>query len=324
MDNLEFGRRREDRLPWFPFWLNDWETDEKVRAMGPAARGIYIALLGMQWRQGSIPADVLTILRLIHMPPDPMTNPTHAPNEHLWRIDTESCLEQVLECFPEIGNGRRQNRRLEQVRAEQEEFRQLQSEKGKRGNEVRWSKHRTGIAQGSHGDKLASPQGIAEPSPIIASQSQIQIQIKPKSNSLGDKSPHKRATRLPDNFVPQEEHYQIAKELGINCEMEFQKFRDYFLGVGGSKGVKLDWDATLRNWLRNSINYSRGPDGRNEQLSKKQQRTLNNQKLLASEILGIDVDQDARFGTEDHRVRDGIGRGPNLVKGVLGGDTPGD
>lgn len=64
-----------------------------------------------------------------------------------------------------------------------------------------------------------------------------------------------RATRIPEDFIPQPEHYDLAKQLGINCEMEYQRFRDYFLGLSGPKAVKLDWSATLRNWLRNSLNY---------------------------------------------------------------------
>ena len=31
---------------------------------------------------------------------------------------------------------------------------------------------------------------------------------------------------------------------------EYASFRDYWLGVSGSKGVKKDWLATWRNWLR--------------------------------------------------------------------------
>jgi hypothetical protein len=30
------------------------------------------------------------------------------------------------------------------------------------------------------------------------------------------------------------------------------EFRDYWISVPGSKGVKLDWLATWRNWIRRS------------------------------------------------------------------------
>jgi uncharacterized protein YdaU (DUF1376 family) len=93
----------------------------------------------------------------------------------------------------------------------------------------------------------------------VLTQPQPQLQPQDKSKSLG-----KRAKRLPEDFIPSEEHYALGKELGINTEMEFQKFRDYFLGLAGSRGVKLDWDATLRNWLRNSLNYKGVSNDRNK------------------------------------------------------------
>ena len=34
---------------------------------------------------------------------------------------------------------------------------------------------------------------------------------------------------------------------------EADRFRDYWLGVSGQKGVKLDWEATWRNWVRKWI-----------------------------------------------------------------------
>ena len=52
----------------------------------------------------------------------------------------------------------------------------------------------------------------------------------------------KRASRLPDTWHPRAED-------GID-NLELAKFRDYWKAVPGQKGVKLDWDATWRNWLR--------------------------------------------------------------------------
>jgi hypothetical protein len=52
----------------------------------------------------------------------------------------------------------------------------------------------------------------------------------------------KRATRLPDTWHPRAED-------GLD-NLELAKFRDYWRAVPGQKGVKLDWDATWRNWLR--------------------------------------------------------------------------
>lgn len=86
------------------------------------------------------------------------------------------------------------------------------------------------------------------------------------------------ATRIPEEFMPKDEHYTIAAELGANCDGEFQKFRDYYLGTSGSKAAKCDWDATFRNWLRNSLNYGGRANGREP--TKAEQRVINSRKNI--------------------------------------------
>lgn len=58
-----------------------------------------------------------------------------------------------------------------------------------------------------------------------------------------------RGTRLPENFEPD---FVFGVDAGIqNTLEEAAKFRDYWNSQPGQKGVKLDWDATWRNWCRN-------------------------------------------------------------------------
>lgn len=59
-----------------------------------------------------------------------------------------------------------------------------------------------------------------------------------------------RGTRLPEDFAPNDAHAALASELGVDLRDQFARFRDYWLAKPGSQGTKLDWDATLRNWLR--------------------------------------------------------------------------
>jgi hypothetical protein len=45
----------------------------------------------------------------------------------------------------------------------------------------------------------------------------------------------------------------VVGEYGISpaeLRAELEQFRDYWAGVAGARGVKLDWPATLRNRLR--------------------------------------------------------------------------
>jgi len=59
-------------LKWFPFYVDDWETDEKVDSLTLEEQGAYLCLLRWQWREGSIsgrPADVAAKLEFDHVLP---------------------------------------------------------------------------------------------------------------------------------------------------------------------------------------------------------------------------------------------------------------
>ncbi|MCA1407306.1 hypothetical protein I6F26_14230 [Ensifer sp. IC3342] len=62
----------------------------------------------------------------------------------------------------------------------------------------------------------------------------------------------RRATRLPDAFVPD---WEFAAGKGFSraaAEAEFEKFGDYWRAKAGREATKLDWQATWRNWIRNA------------------------------------------------------------------------
>jgi hypothetical protein len=62
----------------------------------------------------------------------------------------------------------------------------------------------------------------------------------------------KRGTRLPAGWMPSPELIEaMTLEVPyVDQRREHAKFTDYWNSVPGQKGVKLDWDATWRNWLR--------------------------------------------------------------------------
>lgn len=65
----------------------------------------------------------------------------------------------------------------------------------------------------------------------------------------------KKGSRLEGDWQPSTEDRQAAATIGFTVQQadaEFEKFRDYWLAKPGQAGVKLDWAATLRNWLRTS------------------------------------------------------------------------
>jgi uncharacterized protein YdaU (DUF1376 family) len=61
-----------------------------------------------------------------------------------------------------------------------------------------------------------------------------------------------RGTRLPADWKPNDElvAWSKAERSDLDLRKVFAEFKDYWVSVPGVKGVKLDWDATWRNWVR--------------------------------------------------------------------------
>lgn len=58
--------------------------------------------------------------------------------------------------------------------------------------------------------------------------------------------PRAKPTPIPIDWKPSEEHRALADRLGIDCDIEADKFRDRALDSGARSA---DWDAKYRNWL---------------------------------------------------------------------------
>lgn len=62
-----------------------------------------------------------------------------------------------------------------------------------------------------------------------------------------------KATRLPEGWQPDRElaHFAMDEigDPGI-CRRETDKFVDFWRAQPGTKGCKLDWPGTYRNWIR--------------------------------------------------------------------------
>ena len=105
------------------------------------------------------------------------------------------------------------------------------SEGGKRGAAKRWSKGRD------------SPPI----KPLIATNNH-----KPITNNHIDSK--QRGSRLAQDFeLPLDwKEFLLKERSDLNLAKTFDVFKDYWVSQPGQKGVKLDWFATWRNWVRNS------------------------------------------------------------------------
>ena len=70
----------------------------------------------------------------------------------------------------------------------------------------------------------------------------------------------KRATRLPSDWAISQDLCDWAVDQGYSPPFvmaENAKFIDYWNGIPGQKGTKLDWPGTWRNWIRRAAENHR-------------------------------------------------------------------
>lgn len=100
---------------------------------------------------------------------------------------------------------------------------------------------------------------------------------KERTKSKADAS----AARLPADWLPSDGDMEFCKserpDLAVDAVAA--RFRDYWHGVPGAKGRKLDWNATWRNWVRSERRgQQQGPPG--------YQTTNDKAKTLADRLTG--------------------------------------
>lgn len=103
---------------------------------------------------------------------------------------------------------------------------------------------------------LRFPEGsrpsLTEPS--LTEPSLTEPNRKPTASSRKSDAPAApRGTRLPDGWQPSDDAVAWGIKAGFSdpqVRHVAEAFADHWRAQAGAKGVKLDWDATFRNWLR--------------------------------------------------------------------------
>jgi hypothetical protein len=85
--------------------------------------------------------------------------------------------------------------------------------------------------------------------------------VSKKPPSLRDVPPSVRGSRLPADWTPGDEGWHFASDLGLDPNAVLGKFRDYWAAQPGQKGVKVEWQATWRNWCRTDAERRKGKPG---------------------------------------------------------------
>jgi hypothetical protein len=82
-----------------------------------------------------------------------------------------------------------------------------------------------------------------------------------QSKRAGSPKSSARGSRIPSNWTPTPKDYAFASSEGMTREeinREADRFRDHWKSAPGSKGCKLDWEATWRNWVRSDFRKRNG------------------------------------------------------------------
>lgn len=174
------------------------------------------------------------------------------------------------------------NARAEREIADWKEFLRLQRERGKRGGRPRKGQEKTRTQPGRNPEQSAGfspglPEKNPDVTPTQASHSHSQTQ-NPKRDSEGARARASPGTRLSPDWTPCEAAIAFAAENGLTDDAirhTADRFRDYWIAQPGQKGVKRDWLATWRNWVRrDTAGGGAGQPPRNGQGGRRTQREI--------------------------------------------------
>ena len=116
-----------NKPPAFQFYAKDWLVDTSRLTL--EEEGAFIRLLAHQWIEGPLPADLAQVARILGVGIKKM--------RALW------CT--LGKHFPKVNADAVANRRLEEERRKQMEYREMQSTKGKGSAQARFNRRLTAV-----------------------------------------------------------------------------------------------------------------------------------------------------------------------------------
>jgi uncharacterized protein YdaU (DUF1376 family) len=147
--------------------------------------------------------------------------------------------EMLLESFFWLAENGWHHTRCDKEIEEYRQFLNKKSNAGKASAERRKNNSSTGVQQ-VFNDSLTTEQ-------LTTNQQPLTTNHKP----IVEKS--QRGSRLANDWVlPNEWEYFANKERpDLDAKQVFDQFKDYWCAKAGKDAIKLDWQATWRNWVRN-------------------------------------------------------------------------
>lgn len=217
------------QTPFMPLWVADFLL--KTSDLDARETGAYLLLLMAMWsRDGALPDDQKKLQRV-------------AKCGREW-----PAVWAAIRNYFDAVDGQITNKRLSE---------ELQKARTKR--EV--NQHNGGL--GGRAKALKYNEATLANANVSPKQSYSETEEEKREANASPKKA--RGTRLPaDWFLPMEWGAWALSE-GVDREairVEADKFKDYWHARAGPQGVKLDWQATWRNWIRTAKERKHGNGNR--------------------------------------------------------------
>ena len=213
------------KRPSFQFYPSDWLRDTALRSCSTGARGLWIDMI-CYMHEGNPYGHLKVGDKVIHA-----NNLARMVGETLEVV--EGWLKELQQAgvFDLTSDSVICSRRM----IRDENLRQIRASGGKLG-----------------GNPALMEKGKVNHK-VIEEDKQNPTPSSSSSSSSPESRKQSRGTRLPADWVPTEDQIAFCKaeRPDLNPTAVADRFRDFWIAQPGSKGVKLDWDATWRNWVRN-------------------------------------------------------------------------
>ena len=177
------------------------------------------------------------LLDLYYTSEKPIPNKTHEVARRIRMANQEGAVQTVLEEFFmfDMDNNCWFHKRCDKAIADYQAKAERNREVGKLG-----------------GRPKLNPDANLQETQMVSKDNPNQEPITNNHKPI-DKD-NKRGSRLAKDLIFPSEWLIFCKQERPELQplQTFEKFKDYWISQAGQKGVKLDWFATWRNWVRNT------------------------------------------------------------------------
>ena len=214
-------------LPYMPMFWGDYWRD--TTHLSDAEHVSYLRLISHYWQHGCLPQEDSRLARIAG------------------RSDVEwSDMKPMLQAFfKQCWTHARIDRELQK----QKSLHDTNVDRAKKAAATRWNRNQIDTENaGVSPDAPSITQAYSEQCSTNAIHSHNHIHNHINKSVEKNIRSQARGSRLEPEWFPSEH---------LDEKLELEKFRDYWIAQPGQKGVKTDWDATWRNWVRRAA--ERGP-----------------------------------------------------------------